>query len=231
MTPNLEAPSRANDALAFIPKVGKVIPRLGKRMPRATSIADALFTATQQRVLGLLYGQPERGFAVSEVISLAGIGSGSVQRELARLSASGLVTVCTDGGRKVYRANRDAPVYEELRSLVSKTLGIPEQLREALAPIADEVKLAVLFGSVAKGSATASSDVDLLLVADDLTLEEVLATLEPLEQRLGRRVDPTLYTSEELARRRRDRSPFLRKVLAGDHIVLIGDEDELGSSR
>lgn len=200
-------------------------------MPEPTSIADALFTATQQRVLALLYGQPGRSFAVSEVISLAGIGSGAVQRELARLSASGLVTVSTEGGRKLYRANRDAPVYEELHSLVAKTLGIPEQVREALAPIAEQVKLAILFGSVAKGGANVNSDVDLLLVADDLTLEEVLSTLEPLERRLARRVDPTIYTTEELERRRRQRHPFVAKVLAGEHIVLIGDEDDLEPTR
>lgn len=210
-----------------MPRVGIGMPRVGK----GTGIADALFTSTQQRVLGLVFGQPERAFSVSELITLAGAGSGAVQRELKRLAASGLVSVQSVGGRKQYQANREAPVFEELRALVAKTVGVAEQIRAALAPASDQLRLAVLYGSVAKGSATAASDVDLLLVSDVITLEEVFALLEPLERRLGRPVSPTLYTSEELERRRRGHHPFLTKVLASEHVVLLGDIDELDTAR
>ncbi len=192
-----------------------------------TSIADAIFTATQQRVLALLFGQPERWFQISELIALAGIGSGSVQRELRKLVESGLVTVGVAAGRKQYRANHEAPIYDELRAIVDKTFGVAAALRAALEPRADHIRLALLYGSTAKGSATATSDIDLLLVSDDLTLEDAYALIEPAEQRLGRRVEPTLYTTEELARRQRTRAPFLTKVLEGEHTVLLGAADAL----
>ncbi|RZO56391.1 MAG: ArsR family transcriptional regulator [Sandaracinaceae bacterium] len=211
--------------------MGNTIPILGTPTSPSGTIADALFTATQQRVLALLYGQPERELTVSELIALASIGSGSVQRELSKLSAAGLVEARRDRGRSLYRANKQSPVFEDLRGLVVKTMGIRHQVEGALAPIADRIVLAVIFGSEAKATATASSDVDLLLVVDDLTLEEVHAALEPLERRLGRRIDPTVYTREEFTKRRQSDHPFLRKVLAGPHMVLLGSEDVVEGSR
>ena len=210
------------------------MPNMGIEMPNTGStlgLADALFTSTQQRVLGLLFGQPERAFGVTELIALAGAGSGGVQRELKRLVSSGLVSVQSVGGRKQYQANRAAPVFEELRALVDKTVGVVEQTRTALASARDQLRLAILDGAVAAGRATAGSDVDLLLVSDTLTLEEVFALLEPLERRLGRRVSPTLYTRAELERRLTAEHPFLTKVLARDHVVLLGDLDELDAAR
>ncbi len=191
------------------------------------TISDALFTSTQQRVLGLLFGQPERAFTVSELIGLARTGSGAVQRELQRLCASGLVSLRVESGRKLYQANERAPIFEELRSIVEKTTGVAGQLREALRPHAHRIRAAVLYGSVAKGTATATSDVDVLLVAEDLTLEEAFSILEPVERSLGRRVEPTIYTPEELARRTREGHPFVASVLAGPHAILLGSEDEL----
>jgi len=221
----------AGKTVARLPTLGNTLPILGRRPSAPGSLADALFTATQQRVLGLLFEQPDRELTISEIIALASIGSGSVQRELEKLTAAGLVEKRRDRGRSLYRANRAAPVFDELHGLVVKTMGIPPQVEQALTPIANRITFAMLFGSVAKGSATASSDVDLLLVADDLTLEDVHRALEPLEARLGRRIDPTLYTRDELSRRSASGHPFLRKVLAGPRMVLIGSEDDIEGSR
>ena len=184
-------------------------------------MAGALFTATQQRVLGLLFGQPERSFFATEVISLAGAGSGAVQRELQRLDESGLVTVTRVGNQKHYQANRAAPVFEELRGLALKMFGPAEPLRSALAPLADHLHAAWLYGSIAKGIDRAQSDIDVLIVADDLTLEKVYAALAPAEKKLGRTVSPTLYTVKEFVRRRASGNPFLTKVLAGELIPLF----------
>jgi predicted nucleotidyltransferase len=207
-----------------------MIPKKGIQMPKSgtpsTSVADALFGATQQRVLALLFGQPRRAYLQKEVIDLAGAGSGAVQRELSRLVASGLVSVREAAGRKLYQANASAPVFRELRAIVAKTSGIADAVRNALAPHADRIALALLYGSVAKGRATASSDVDVLLVSDELTLEEALAWLAPVERRVGLAVRPTLYTRDEFARRRRAGNPFVTKVLAGEHRVLVGSLDE-----
>lgn len=194
--------------------------------PTPTSIADALFTGTQQRVLALLFGQPGRSFFTKELIDLAGVGSGGVQRELARLQQSGLVTQTAIGNRKHYQANPDAPVFVELCGIARKMLGPAELLREALAPLAEALPLALLYGSVAAGRDTARSDIDVLLVSETLTLEQVYAALAAAEQQLGRPVSPTLYTPSEFRRRLAQRNAFLLKLLAGDTVALIGDKDE-----
>ena len=198
--------------------------------PARTSVADALFTATQQRVLSLLFGQPERSFFTKELIDLAGGGSGAVQRERARLQQSGLVVQTVLGNQKHYQANVQAPIFAELRGIVGKMLGPADALRQALAPIAAEVRLALLYGSVARRSDTAHSDFDLLLVSDTLTLEQVYAALAPAEQQLGRPVSPTLYTSAEFRKRLEQGNPFLTKILAGNTIALIGDKDAVAAA-
>ena len=191
-----------------------------------TSIVDALFTTTQQRLLGLLFGQPSRSFFTTELIALTGSGSGAVQRELKRLVSSGLVDVAPIGRQKHYQANPKSPVFEELRGLVVKTVAAAQPIREALEPLADRVSLALIYGSTARGSDTASSDIDLLLVSDRLTLEEVYSALLPVESRLNRSIHPTLYTSAEFSHRRAAGSRFLANVLGGDRLVLIGRADE-----
>jgi predicted nucleotidyltransferase len=178
-------------------------------------------------VLGLLFGQPDRRFSVTELIALAGAGSGAVQREVRRLAQSGLVSVTPLAGRKFYQANHQAPVFEELRGLVDKTVGVPRQVQAALEPAADRIRFAVLHGSIAKGTDRASSDIDVLLVSDELGLDEVFSLLESVEQRLGRKLSPAIYTSSEFPERRRGLHPFLTKVLAGKHHVLLGSEDAI----
>lgn len=190
------------------------------------SIADALFTTTQQRVLALIFGQPDRSFYTSELIERTASGSGAVQRELKRLASSGIATVTRIGNQKHYQANHDSPVFEELCNLVTKTVALVDPVREALASLADNIDLAILYGSVAKGTDTASSDIDILIVGDGLTLEDIYSVLAPVETDLDRKISPTLYTRKEFADRRAANNPFLGRVLSGDHLTLIGDEHE-----
>jgi predicted nucleotidyltransferase len=187
------------------------------------SLADALFSSTQKRVLGLLFGQPQRSFYANEIIDRLGAGSGAVQRELRKLADSGLLDVTWVGNQKHFRANPESPIYDDLCGLVRKTIGIVDPLREGLEPAREAIDLAVVYGSVAKGQESASSDVDLLLVSDTLTLEAVYRLLAGAEQSLGRKINPTLYTSDEFRQRRRKGSPFLKRVLAGDILLLMGD--------
>lgn len=191
----------------------------------ASALADALFTSTQQRVLALLFGQPRRDFFVTEIIGLVGSGRGAVQRELARLAESGLAIVSRSGNRKYYRANGDSPLFDEICGIVRKTVGVEESVRDALQPLADGLVLAVLYGSVARGTDTAASDIDLLLVSDELTLEAAYAALAPVEELLGRRVNPTIYTTVEFRRRRSAKSGFLAQVIQGRVLVLVGSLD------
>jgi predicted nucleotidyltransferase len=190
------------------------------------SLADALFTTTQQRVLALLFGQPGRSFFATELIELTGSGSGAVQRELKRLTSSGLITVTPIGKQKHYQANPDSPVFEELRGLVLKTVALVAPIRQALERLADRITLALLYGSVVKGTDTAASDIDLLIVAEDVMLEDIYTVLAPVEAGLGRKINPTLYTPQEFAERKASNSAFLTRVLSGEHLVLIGGEDD-----
>ena len=197
----------------------------GKATKSEGSLADALFTGTQQRLFGLLFGQPERSFFVTEIINLAGIGRGAVQRELSRLERSGLLIAERRGNQKHYRANPDAPIFDELCSIVRKTVGIETQINEALAPVAAEISAALIYGSVAKKKDTATSDIDLLVVADELTLEDLYSALSAAEQQLGRAVNPTLLTTNELKKRRASGNPFLERVLNGPVSRLLGELD------
>jgi predicted nucleotidyltransferase len=213
-----------------MPISGINIPKMGIRtaVPNSpVSLADALFSGTQQRVLGLIFGQPGRSFYATELIGLTGAGSGAVQRELARLAQSGLVTVHPLGNQKHYRANPDSPIYAELCGIAQKTVGLAEPLREALAPLAKKIKAAFVYGSVAKRQDTAASDIDLMLISDTLSYAGVFAILEEVGARLGRPVNPTLMTRKELAKRIADDNAFVTRVLVQPKLWLIGDEDAL----
>jgi predicted nucleotidyltransferase len=195
----------------------------------STSLAAALFTRTQQRVLALLFGHPERRFYATELIGLVGAGSGAVQRELARLQQSGLVVVHKVGNQKFYQANPSCPIYDELRGIVRKTVGLAEPLREALAPLAAQIRLAFVYGSVAKGEDTSASDIDIMVVSDRLTYADIYAALEEIGTRLGRKVNPTLYSQGELVKRLRRNNAFLKRVYSKPKIWLIGNEGDLAA--
>lgn len=200
--------------------MGRAIPR------RATSaIASALFTPVQQRVLGLLFGQPERRFQSAELIRLARSGTGAVHRQLQRLEKAGLVIVSREGNQKYYAARTDAPVFPELRGLVVKTVGIVEPLRAALGPIADEIDLAFVFGSVAKGNERAGSDIDLLVVTDKLAYADVYSALATAERTLGRTINPTVFTRAEWKMKRKRHDSFAARITAQSRLFVIGSDD------
>jgi predicted nucleotidyltransferase len=196
---------------------------------RQESLADALFSTTRQRVLALLFGQPSRSFYATELIRLAQGGSGAVQRELSSLEQSGLVTVHRLGTQKHYQANPDSPLFAELRGIVQKTFGLAEPLREALAPLASKITAAFVYGSIARREDTARSDIDLMIISDKLTYADVYAALEPVGSRLGRVVNPTVYTRSQLAKRVKEGNAFLTRVLKQPKVWVIGTENALAA--
>ncbi len=200
---------------------------MGNKAKAPAGLADALFSTTQQRVLGLLFGQPGRSFYSSELIALAAGGSGAVQRELARLEQSGLVTVRPIGTQKHYQANPKSLLFGELTSIVRKTVGLAGPLRAALGPVASRISAAFVYGSVAKRRDTARSDIDLMLLSDNLGYPDVYRVLEPLVAKLGRTVNPTVYTHRELARRRRSGNAFVKRILEQPKVWIIGTEEDL----
>lgn len=191
-----------------------------------TGLSGALFSNTQQRVLAFLFGQPERSFFATELIGLAGGGSGAVQRELKRLEESGLVTVTPLGNRKHYQANPQSPIFSELCGIVQKTVGLAEPLRAALAPFAKKISAAFVYGSIAKRSDTARSDIDLLILSATLEYADLFAALEHAATALGRTINPTIYTPAELAKRIKQKNAFVERVLAQPKIWLLGNENE-----
>ena len=200
-----------------------------KRARREGSLADALFSTTQQRVLGLIFGQPDRSFYATELIGMTGAGSGAVQRELARLEQSGLVTVSRMGTQKHYQANAASPLYEELCGIARKTMGLAEPMRKALAPLATKIRGAFVFGSVAKKRDTSGSDIDLMVVSDAVSYADVFRRLEPLTSQLGRTINPTVYTRKELAKRIKEENAFVTRVLSQPKLWIYGSEDELSA--
>lgn len=192
-------------------------------------LADALFTKVQQRVLGVLFGNPGRTFYANEIIALAGTGTGAVQRELTKLAAARLVSVTRVGNQKHYQANAAAPVYEELRGLVLKTSGLADILRATLAPLAPQISMAFVFGSVAKRQDTAASDIDLLVVSESLTYADIFAALEDASKRLGRPVNPTVFSRQELTKRIRQGNAFITRVMEQPRLWLIGEDHDLAA--
>ncbi len=208
-----------------MPKMGKS--KFSDQPPAPSGLAGALFTGTQQRVLGLLFGQPDRSFYATEIIALAGVGSGAVQRELARLAQSGLVTLRPVGNQKHYQANPDSPIFDELCGIVRKTVGLAEPLRQALALLTPQIQAAFVYGSIAKKQDAASSDIDLMLVSDTLSFGDTYLALAEAAKQLGREVNPTILTLQDFARRRQDEGSFLARVLAQPRIWVIGGEDDI----
>ena len=210
------------------PKSGTIVPIMGTM---TTDIGNALFSGAQQRVLALLFGQPERSFYAKELVRLAESGSGAVQRELARLAASGLVTVTNRGNQKHYQANQQSPVFAELHGLVVKTFGVVDVLRQALLPLADQIDMALLFGSVARNEATAQSDIDVLIVADDMGFPELIEALSPAETTLGRKINPVIYSNAELQCKQKEGNHFVTTVFSQPHVFILGKDNDTAGFR
>lgn len=190
------------------------------------SVANALFTDSQARVFGWVFGQPDRSYHLSELRRLTGLGSASVQRELNRLATAGLVLSERAGNQRRFQANQSSPVFAELAALTRKTLGAEPVLREAVLSLGSRLKAAWIFGSIAKGTDTATSDIDVMLVGERMPMADVFACLIPVETQLGRKINPTCYTSAEFTRRRADPDSFVSKVMAQPMLSLVGNEIE-----
>ena len=193
------------------------------------SLSNALFSKVQQRVLALIFGQPERSFYMSEIVRNVHSGTGAVERELSRLQRSGLVSVERIGNQKHYRANHQSPIFAELQGLVIKTVALTEPLRKSLEPCADKISAAFVYGSVAKGTDTAYSDIDLMVIGAVLPADLALP-LRRAREVLGREINPTVYSSAEFDRKRATKDHFLTRVLAEPRLVVLGNGDELGKA-
>lgn len=210
-----------------VPILGTIDPIMGTTLPPARS-ARILFGQTRRDVLALLLGRPDERFYLREIRRAIGGGSGAVQRELKQLVEAGLVERESEGRQVYFSANRSAAIFPELQAIIQKTAGASDMLRTALAPLLRKERIAVAFvyGSVAAGSQTAISDVDLLILGD-VTLAEIVPVLRTAERRLGREVNPSVYPVKEFRKKLKAGAPFLKRVLAGPKLFIAGDDREL----
>ena len=192
-----------------------------------SSIVVALLPQTRRALLGLLYGLPDRAFYLREIAAKVGSGMGQVQRELGRLTRAGILRRFEQGRHVFYQADRRCPIFDELRGLVVKTVAGSDHLRRALAELEDRIAVAFVFGSVARGDDRAESDLDLFVVGE-VSLQEVVAAIDPIQRTLGREINPTVYRPAELRSKLEGGHHFLTAVLADEKIFVIGTQDELG---
>jgi len=189
------------------------------------SLWNALFTRTQRQVLSLMFGFPDRSFYANEVVRRAGVGTGSVQRELARLSACGLLSVSRIGNQKHYQANPESPIFSELRSIVIKTFGVLDQLRTALGDLHADIHLAFIFGPGVLSAAQESPDIDMLIVSDSLDYAQVVGAFTETENRIGRTVHPVLMNRDEFDSLETGASEKTPGILDQPRTLLVGRFD------
>lgn len=191
------------------------------------TLSHVLFGKARGAILGLVYGHSDQSFYYRQITrQLNGMSSGTIQRELDTLVRLGLIHRSTVGKQVFYQANRDHPVFAELRGLVAKTVGVFQVLGSALAPLGRRVSVAFVYGSVARQEEKAGSDIDLIVVGK-VTLEDVLAQLADAEPSLGRAVNPTVYSAADFKTKLGSGNHFLNSVMRGKKVFLIGDEDDL----
>ena len=190
-------------------------------------IASTLFGKTRQAVLTRLFEAPAQTFYLRELGRLTGISSGALKHELDALVGADLITRIEDGNRVNYHANQASPVFEELRSLILKTSGIPVLVRQALVPLRDQIDQAFIYGSLAKGENQSRSDVDLMVVGR-VAFADLILALEPVERRIQREISSRLYGRAEFDERLATGDRFLVGVLQGPRVPIVGELREPG---
>jgi DNA-binding transcriptional ArsR family regulator len=188
---------------------------------------DALLPKTRQGILAATLVQPEKAWYASELAHRLGVPSSSLQRELHDLSEAGILKTYQQGRMVYYRANRDSPVFLDLRGLLLKTAGLVDVLAQALKPVAAKVSTAFVYGSIAAGREESDSDIDLMVVGQ-VSPDDLALPLRRARESLGREINPTVYTPAEFQRKRLANDPFLTQVLDKPRLVVLGNKDELG---
>ena len=191
------------------------------------SLGEVLFTKTQQKVLGLLYGRPAETFYLNEIVRLAGIGKGTIKRELEKMLAAGLLTVKRIGNQSHYQANKNCPIFTELSGIVRKTIGIVDVIKTALLTVDVDIQLAFIYGSMAKGEDTVNSDIDLMVVTDSLAYADLMSVLSDAEASLGRPINPTIYDETQIKRKLAEENAFLTRVMEQSKLWIKGTDDDI----
>jgi len=189
-------------------------------------LSSVLFGKTRQAVLALFYGHPDESFYLRQVVRAIGMGPGSVQRELKQLTDAGVIEKSKLGRQVYYRVNTKCPIFPELRGLIIKTAGLADVLRDALGPLLKKIKVAFIYGSFAKGSANSRSDVDMMVIGS-CSFGRVVDAIDDAQEKLGREVNPTVYSVKEWNQKLKEKHHFITSVSKSIKIFIIGTEDDL----
>ena len=206
------------------PKMGTIVPKMGTT--ENEKLSSALFGKVRRAVLGLFFFRKNESFYLRQITRIIDMGQGAVQRELKGLTAAGIITRLGLGHKVRYQVNQDCPIFKELESLMAKTAGLADVLREAIEPLANQIKIAFIYGSQASRTARASSDVDLLIVGDVDELEIHRAIIQG-EKHLARQVNYTFLNQSEFKLRCKEKDGFLERVMKGEKIFIIGGPEDV----
>jgi DNA-binding transcriptional ArsR family regulator len=192
-----------------------------------TKPLDALLGANRQKVLAETLGHPERWWYLHELARTLKLRPSSIQRDLATLTAAGILSRRRNGNRVYFKADETCTIFPELRQLLLKTIGLVDVVKQALQPLSSKTEVAFVYGSIAASEERSSSDVDLMIIGQ-ARLAEVASALLGVEGQLGRSVNPTVYTPKEFAAKIKQGNHFLASVVAGKKLFIHGNEDDLG---
>ena len=189
-------------------------------------LCSGLFGKTRQAVLALLYGRTDSSFYTKQILDAVRIGRGTVQRELKNLTDTGIIIREVQGRQVYYRANARCPIFDELKSIVRKTFGVADVFRQSLATVVDKIRVAFIFGSIARSADDRKSDIDVMVVGA-ISFGDVVSLLSSAEEKLGREINAVVYPIAEFKQKVKEDHHFVKTVLEDEKIFLIGDEDEL----
>jgi len=211
--------------LKNVPKRGTIVPEMSTA-PYKEDISQTLFGKTRRAVLSLLYSHVDEAFYLRQIVRVAGVGLGAVQRELKLLSDAEIIQRIVRGRQVYYQANPQCPVFEELKALVIKTVGIAAIVQVALAPLADRIRIAGIYGSIARSEEHRGSDVDLLVVGK-VTFAEIVSALDQAQKTINREINPTVYPVDEFQSKLSAGHHFLSTIVEKPMFFLFGDKREL----
>lgn len=199
------------------------------RMKRTScrQLIDWLFPRVRKKVLTLLLMDAQRRWHLRDIVRTVGCGVSTVRRELTGLTACGIVTATRDGNRLYYQASTACPIYVELASLIRKTSGLADVLRAAMETLGPRVRVVFVYGSQALHDVRSSSDVDVMVIGE-AGFGEVVNALHNSQETIGREINPTVYSTKEFCEKVSAGHHFLRAVLNGPKLFLIGNNHELG---
>ena len=190
------------------------------------SISNLLFPGYRRRVLGLLLLHPENRYHVREIARLTGTAAGTLHRELSKLAKAEVLVREVSGNQVYYQANTGSTVFNELASILRKTSGLVDILANALIPFADKIEIALIFGSVGRGTENEGSDVDVLIIGE-INFASVVKTFYPIQDMIGREINPKVYDKKEWSNLVRKKDPFAQEILSNPKLFILGDPNEL----